>query len=326
MNSKTCYVIMPFQEKYILTYKEAIRPAIDKVACDRGEEWKCFRSDEIHVPGSITKEIVTSLHTADLVIADLTSHNPNVFYELGVVHSAGLPAIMITQQIDELPFDINTYRVHPYTASEEGRSKLCNYLYVSIQDALSPDKQFTNPVLDFAPVRHAHIILRLDQVKQLETRVKNEVWVIEPTLDTDLKIFADIIKRNMLERNIKYRYLVPRSASVNRQLERFVNELGIGRDSRNLEVKIVEPHMIESEVVIYDPYTPQEDVLIMSPREQEFVFWYRVGKTRGETIRDRYEVLWENESNRQVTDLTLQYRVEKFGIKRPDGRDGDEEE
>ena len=103
--SRICYVIMPFQERYVLTYKEAIRPAINKVACDRKEEWSCLRSDDIHVPGSITKEIVTSLHTADLVIADLTGYNPNVFYELGVVHSAGRPTITSIPLETDSPVD-----------------------------------------------------------------------------------------------------------------------------------------------------------------------------------------------------------------------------
>ena len=288
---------MPFQDKYVLTYKEAIRPAIKQAADDRNEEWTCLRSDEIHVPGSITKEIVTSLHTADLVIADLTGHNPNVFYELGVVHSAGRPTIMITQQIQELPFDINTYRVHPYTASDDGLSKLRDYLYQTILDVLAHRKSLTNPVLDFAPVRHAQIILALEELMKLETQVTNEVWLLEPSFDTDLKILGEIIRHNLLERKIKYRYLVPRTRSIRRQWERFVNELKARpEDTYSLEVRTVESHVIESEVVIYDPFSPHEDVLIMSPREQECVFWYRVGKTRGEVIRDRFEVLWETES------------------------------
>jgi hypothetical protein len=164
-------------------------------------------------------------------------------------------------------------------------------------DALTHGQHLTNPVLDYAPIRHAQIILSLDEVKQLESKVANEVWLIEPSLDTDLKMFGEIIRRNLIERGIKYRYLIPRTRGVIRQWERFVHELGYDpKNHHTLEVRTIEPHVIESEVVIYNPYSQQEDVLIMSPREQDFVFWYRVGKTRGECIRDRYEVLWESES------------------------------
>ncbi len=295
--SRVCYVIMPFDERYASTYSDAIRPAIEQVGRERDERWECRRSDDIRAPGSITKEIVASLHTADLVIADLTGHNPNVFYELGVVHSAGRLTIIITQEMSKLPFDIRTYRVYEYTAAEDGLRRLSEHLAATILDALAHGDHVTNPVLDFAPIRHSDIILRLDDVKQLETQVANEVWLIEPSLDTDLKMFNEIIKHNLLERKIRYRYLVPRTRGIFRQWERFVRDLGYDSESHHtLAVRTVEPHVIESEVVIYDPYAQQEDVLIMSPREQEFVFWYRVGKTRGESIRDRYEVLWESES------------------------------
>jgi len=295
---RLCYVIMPFNERYSATYTEAIRPAIQRVSRARNEQWECLRSDDIHVPGSITKEIVRSLHSADLVIADLTGHNPNVFYELGVVHSAGRTTVMIAQKIDELPFDINTYRVHPYEASADGLRMLSEYLSSTILDALAPSRRSTNPVLDFAPIRHADVILRLEDVMRIESAVNSEVWLIEPSLDTDLKMFGSVIRSNLTERSIRYRYLLPHSRSIARQWDRFVRELGYQPDNRqSLKVRTVEAHLIESEVVIYDPYTDHEDVLIMSPREQEFVFWYRVGTTRGETIRDRYEVLWESASN-----------------------------
>ncbi|MGH9424655.1 MAG: hypothetical protein ACRD3J_32070 [Thermoanaerobaculia bacterium] len=288
---------MPFNERYTATYTAAIRPAIQKIAERRSEQWECLRSDDIRVPGSITKEIVTSLHTADLVIADLTGHNPNVFYELGVAHSAGRATVMITQTIEELPFDINTYRVHPYTVSPDGLRALSDHLSVTVLDLLGADKRLTNPVLDFAPVRHAHLILSLDDIRELESRVSHEVWLIEPSLDTDLSILAEIVKHNLRERGIKYRYLLPRSRGILRQWERLIGELGYNHESHEgLQARTVEPHIIESEVVIYDPYGKQEDVLIMSPREQEFVFWYRVGRTRGESMRDRYETLWETES------------------------------
>jgi hypothetical protein len=287
---------MPFHESYTPTYAQGIRPALENVAQERGEKWECRRSDDIKASGSITREIVTSLHTADLVIADLTGNNPNVFYELGIAHSAGRPTVIITQHKEELPFDINTCRIHPYSTAGDGLDQLANALAVSVKETLTHAELLTNPVMDFAPVRYAQIILSLEAVMQLERTVTKEVWVIEPSLDTDLKLFGEIIKRNVMERGIKYRYLLPASKGTARQWARFVQELGYANEQHTLEARTMEPHLIESEVVIYDPYASQEDVLMMSPREQECVFWYRVGKTRGEVIRERYEYLWDNEA------------------------------
>ena len=134
-------------------------------------------------------------------------------------------------------------------------------------------------------------------MKRLESNVANEVWLIEPSLDTDLQLFNRIIKYNLLERKIKYRYLIPREGDIITQWERFVREIRYDPEKYDtLEVRTLEPYFIESEVVIYDPYSAQQEVLIMSPREREHVFWYSVGKTRGEAIRKRYEVLWKKAS------------------------------
>lgn len=294
---RICYVIMSFHDRYTATYADAIKPAIKAISERRSEDWRCVRSDDIRVPGSITKEIVTSLHTADLVIADLTGHNPNVFYELGVAHSAARPTLMITQTIQELPFDINTYRVHSYSASRDGIVALREYLTAAILDLFVDEKRLTNPVLDFAPVRRAHLILALEDIEVMESAVAHEVWLIEPSLDTDLKILMNTVKHNLRDRSIKYRYLLPRSPNIATQWERFIQKLGYGHEPHpELQARTVEPHVIESEVVIYDPYYEKEDVLIMSPREQDPVFWYRVGRTRGESIRDRYDALWKNDS------------------------------
>ena len=247
----------------------------------------------VRVSESITKEIVTSLYTADLVVADLTGHNPNVFYELGLAHSAGTPTVMITQEIDELPFDLNTYRVHPYEATDKGLRELSEYVSTTIWETIANPDRITNPVVDFAPIQHADVILQLDDVLTIEFNVKHEVCLLQPTIDTDLTLFIDVIKRNIFERDIQYRYIIPKTPTTRRQWARFIDAVAPSKED-SLQARTVEPHQIESEVVLYDLYTENEDILLMSPRENQTVFWYRVGQTRGETIRERFETLWES--------------------------------
>lgn len=295
---RLCYVIMPFNARCDPAYRDGIQPALKAVAAQLEEGWECRRADDVRMPGCITKEIVTSLHTADLVVADLTGHNPNVFYELAVAHSNGRPTVMIAQSAKDIPFDIKTYRVLMYTPSAEGLSKLRDDLTKCVLDLLlNRERRVMSPVLDFAPVPYAHLLLNLAEVRTMEGRVTHEVWLIEPSLDADLKILAETAKHNLRERNIRYRYLLPDSPNIAIQWSRFVDELGYGSEPPPaLKARTVKAHLIESEVVIYDPYSEREDVLIMSPREQDSVFWYRVGRTRGESIRNRYELLWKEES------------------------------
>jgi len=55
--------------------------------------------------------------SSEFILADVTGKNPNVMYEIGMAHTIGKPVIIITQQIDDVPFDLRHYRciVYEYT-------------------------------------------------------------------------------------------------------------------------------------------------------------------------------------------------------------------
>lgn len=69
------------------------------------------RSSDDHRPGMITSQIINSLVESPLVVADLSFHNPNVFYELAVRHAARKPVVIICDKKWGLPFDISNTRV-----------------------------------------------------------------------------------------------------------------------------------------------------------------------------------------------------------------------
>jgi hypothetical protein len=68
------------------------------------------RADQIAVPGMISVQIVQKLLDADLVIADLTGYNPNVFYELAVRHAFHKPVIQVIDKGQRIPFDLSDHR------------------------------------------------------------------------------------------------------------------------------------------------------------------------------------------------------------------------
>lgn len=70
--------------------------------------------------GLITKAIIEQIITADLVIADLTGINPNVFYELAIRHSYRKPAIQIIKGKLDIPFDISNMRTILYETTLSG--------------------------------------------------------------------------------------------------------------------------------------------------------------------------------------------------------------
>jgi hypothetical protein len=71
---------------------------------------RVVRADGIDKPGVITKQIMEYLVRSRLVVADLSYHNPNVFYELAIRHMMRLPIVQIIRKQDPIPFDINQMR------------------------------------------------------------------------------------------------------------------------------------------------------------------------------------------------------------------------
>lgn len=71
---------------------------------------RVVRADKITQPGMITKQVLEYLLKSRLVVADLSYHNPNVFYELAVRHATGKPVIHIKRTSDPIPFDNKDFR------------------------------------------------------------------------------------------------------------------------------------------------------------------------------------------------------------------------
>jgi nucleoside 2-deoxyribosyltransferase len=89
------------------------------------QKWyRCMRADDIYDNTSIIDDIVRLISEADIIIADLTTRNPNVMYELGYAHALGKECIPITQSMGDVPFDLRHRRVIPYQTSRRGLEEL----------------------------------------------------------------------------------------------------------------------------------------------------------------------------------------------------------
>lgn len=97
------FVLMPFNENFDDIYKLGI-----KVAC-QSENVYCERVDEQYYDGSMLDRIYNQIQHADYIIADMTGKNPNVFYEVGYAHALQKKVILITQDGDDIPFDMKHF-------------------------------------------------------------------------------------------------------------------------------------------------------------------------------------------------------------------------
>jgi hypothetical protein len=108
----SCFVIMPFGNWCDNYYTEIFKPAI----VNAGLEPK--RADDIYRPGTIVQDIWDFTKSAKIVLADLTGKNANVFYELGLAHALAKPAILVTNSMEDVPFDLRALRVIEYNKND----------------------------------------------------------------------------------------------------------------------------------------------------------------------------------------------------------------
>lgn len=71
---------------------------------------KVIRADQIDTAGMITSQIIEHIVKSKIVVADLSFHNPNVFYELSLRHAQNKPTIHLIRKCDKIPFDITSFR------------------------------------------------------------------------------------------------------------------------------------------------------------------------------------------------------------------------
>ncbi len=108
----TCFVISPIGEDGSPERRRAdqvLRHIIEPAASKAGYA-KPQRADQIAAPGIITQQVIEAVADADLVIADLTEHNPNVFYELAIRHGLQSALVQVLESSQRLPFDIAQMR------------------------------------------------------------------------------------------------------------------------------------------------------------------------------------------------------------------------
>lgn len=99
-------VIMPPEKASI--YEEHVQSIAQRLG------FSIHRSDDLFTENAIIKDIWSSIYSTRLIIADCTGRNPNVFYELGIAHTLGRPAVMVTQQTQDIPFDVRDRRFLQY--------------------------------------------------------------------------------------------------------------------------------------------------------------------------------------------------------------------
>lgn len=113
-----CFIIMPFNHLLNPIYESIIKPILKELT------YNPLRADEIFTSKPIIDDIWENIKKSKFLIADLTGRNPNVFYELGLAHALLKEVILLTQNLNDIPFDLRHYRIIVYQDSISGADKL----------------------------------------------------------------------------------------------------------------------------------------------------------------------------------------------------------
>lgn len=131
--------------------------------------YKAVRADKISEPGIITSQVITHIMNDPLVVADLTGHNPNVFYELAVRHAIKKPVVQLIHKGERIPFDVSTTRTiqidhQDLQSVDEAKQELVKQIRAAEKDPSKVDSQslllLISNCLNKVAIPRARLLLR----------------------------------------------------------------------------------------------------------------------------------------------------------------------
>jgi len=157
----TCFVICPFGGWHDRYYTEVYRPAVEGVGLSPR------RADDLYRPSAIVHDIWDYVKKSRVMLAELTGKNPNVFYELGLAHAVGKPVVLVSQSMEDVPFDLRSLRVITYDVEDpEWSALLRKRIEQSLTEVLASPEQAVLPTF-----LHEHKVEKQPTVSPLERKV-----------------------------------------------------------------------------------------------------------------------------------------------------------
>jgi hypothetical protein len=216
MNKPLCFVLMPFGKKsdavgntvdFDRVYHEIIAPAITQAGLET------IRADEEMTGGIIHKPMFERLILCEYAVADLTTANANVFYELGLRHAVRpWSTVLIFADGGRLPFDVALLRALPYKLSSDGvpaaaptdSDVLAKRLIAAVEAATDNEKSATDSPLyqlveDYPNVAHEKTDVFREQVRYSEEAKKRLEAARKQGVDALRAIEKDLGDLKMVE-------------------------------------------------------------------------------------------------------------------------------
>jgi hypothetical protein len=229
-----CFVIMPFGGYFDTYYDDVYIPAIEAAGLEPR------RADDIFRPSPIINDIWSLTKDAKIILADLSKRNANVFYELGMAHALSKPAILVTESLADVPFDLQSLRVLVYNKDEpDWGTDLSERIEKAIREVLESPQSSVLPT--FLTAKETHSVSQASQRDIDILRLRQEVAALRsefltPRLSRDrlrMDIGPEEAKermRNYLERRMPVDMIIERVSRlgpprlwVEREVEKMIS-------------------------------------------------------------------------------------------------------
>lgn len=146
---KICFVVSPLGEPDSSTrihadwfLEEIVQPVFNEIP-----SFEVVRADKIALPGMIDAQVIQHLLDAEVVVADLSTLNPNVFYEIGIRHMIQRPIIHMQSADEKIPFDVSLYRAIRFSRTRPSDiRKAREDLRAAVKSVTANGYQVDNPV------------------------------------------------------------------------------------------------------------------------------------------------------------------------------------
>jgi hypothetical protein len=132
---------MPFRQPYDSYYPAIFTPALQAAG------YVVTRADDLFTPRPIMLDIQECILEADLILCDMSERNPNVFYELGLAHAIGKPAILVSRKQEDIPFDLRHIRAITYDYTVAGWEEILRKAITAAAQAVTESSQLWPPPL-----------------------------------------------------------------------------------------------------------------------------------------------------------------------------------
>lgn len=133
------FVLMPFDKAFDDVYKLGIKGAAEQAGA------YAERVDEQIFTEGILDRVFNQINKADVIVADMTGRNPNVFYEVGYAHALGRTVLLLTKKVEDIPFDLQH---RPHIVYGDSITKLKDELAARIEWAIRAGRDGNRRVID----------------------------------------------------------------------------------------------------------------------------------------------------------------------------------